>query len=206
MRKPGVLSVSDPPHPYVSRGGLKLVHGLGAFGIDPAGRACADLGCSTGGFTDVLLRRGAAKVYAVDTGYGVLDWRLRNDPRVVVMERTNALHVELPEPVSLVVIDAGWTRQSAILPRVRRMLSAGGEVVTLVKPHYEANPGSLRRSRGVLPEERLAEVLAGVREDIARSGFRIAGEAQSPIRGSAGKTSRGNVEVLMHLLPDDASD
>ena len=93
--------------------------GLDAFAVDPAGRVCADLGCSTGGFTDVLLRRGAARVYAVDTGYGVLDWRLRNDSRVVVMERTNAMHAELPEPASLVVIDAGWTRQAKLLPAVR---------------------------------------------------------------------------------------
>ena len=193
--------MADPQVPYVSRGGLKLAHGLDAFGIDPSGRICADLGCSTGGFTDVLLRRGAAKVYAVDTGYGVLDWRLRNDPRVIVLERTNALHVVLPEPVGLLAIDAGWTRQSAILPHARTLLAGGAEVITLVKPHYEADPGSLRRTRGVLPDDRMAEVLEGVRRAIREAGFAIVAETQSPIRGSAGKSARGNVEYLMHLRP-----
>jgi 23S rRNA (cytidine1920-2'-O)/16S rRNA (cytidine1409-2'-O)-methyltransferase len=189
-----------PDPPYVSRGALKLAHALEAFGLDPAGRVCADLGCSTGGFTDVLLRRGAAKLYAVDTGYGVLDWRLRNDPRVVVMERTNAMHVELPEPVSLVTIDAGWTRQSAILPHARSLLAPGGEIITLVKPHYEAGPASVRRTRGVVDEESLADILKQVRRDIAASGFVIVAETPSPIRGSAGRNARGNIEFLMHLI------
>ena len=192
-------SVAEAEHPYVSRGGVKLAHALDAFAINPAGRVCADLGCSTGGFTDVLLRRGAARVYAIDTGYGVLDWRLRNDPRVVVMERTNAMHVVLPEPVSLVSIDAGWTRQAVLLPAVRRMLMQDGDVVTLVKPHYEADPRPLRRTRGVLPEQRLEEVLVCVRKEIVEGGFQIVGETPSPIRGSSGKTARGNIEVLMHL-------
>lgn len=183
-------------HPYVSRGGLKLAHALDAFTVDPAGRICADLGCSTGGFTDVLLRRSAAKVYAVDTGYGVLDWRLRNDPRVVVMERTSAMHAGLPEPVSLVTIDAGWTRQSKLLPNVRRLLGAGGEVVTLIKPHYEVEADSLRSTRGILPEERLAEVMERVRREIEQCGFLVIAETRSPIRGSGAK---GNLEVLAHL-------
>ena len=191
----------DPPHDYVSRGGLKLAHGLDAFGIDPGGRVCCDLGCSTGGFTDVLLRRGAARVYAVDTGYGVLDWRLRNDDRVVVMERTNAMHVSLPEPVTLAVIDAGWTRQAKILPHVRSLLGEGGDIVTLVKPHYEADAGELKKTGGVLPAERLAEVLAMVRRDVAAAGFDWIAEAASPITGSRGKNARGNVEFLAHLRP-----
>ena len=193
--------MGEPDHPYVSRGGLKLAHALGAFGIDPAGRVCADFGCSTGGFTDVLLRRGAGRVYAVDTGYGVLDWRLRNDARVVPLERTNAMHVTLPEPASLIVIDAGWTRQAKVLPAARRNLAAGGEVVTLVKPHYEVEAASLRKTRGVLPEAALAGVMERVRADVAAGGFRIVGEADSPIRGSGEKNARGNREVLLHLSP-----
>ncbi len=193
--------MAEADHPYVSRGGLKLAHALDVFGVDPAGRVCADLGCSTGGFTDVLLRRGAARVYAVDTGYGVLDWTLRNDDRVRVLERTNALHVSLPEPVALVTIDAGWTRQARILPHARTLLAPAGEIVTLVKPHYEVDADSLRPSRGVLPEERLEPVLQHVREEIRAAGFEIVGETPSPIRGSAGKSARGNVEVLMHLRP-----
>jgi len=118
---------ADPPHPYVSRGGLKLAHALDAFELSVEGFTCADLGCSTGGFTDVLLRRGAARVVAVDTGYGVLDYRLRTDPRVRVMERTNAIHASPPEGVGrvdVVVIDAGWTPQRLVLPAAVRWLNA----------------------------------------------------------------------------------
>src|SRR3954468_11369044 len=125
---------------FVSRAGQKLEHALASFGIDVRDRVCADLGCSAGGFTDCLLQRGAKKIYAVETGYGVLDWKLRKDPRVVVMERTNAMHVTLPEPVRLVTIDVAWTRQRHILPAARKLLSGDGCVVTLVKPHYEADP------------------------------------------------------------------
>src|SRR5256885_13294789 len=110
--------------PFVSRAGQKLEHSLDVVRIDVAGLICADLGCSTGGFTDCLLQRGAAKVFAVDTGYGVLDWKLRKDPRVVVMERTNAMHVELPEPVQLVTIDVAWTKQRHILPSAKRLLKS----------------------------------------------------------------------------------
>src|SRR6476659_10241523 len=115
---------------FVSRAGQKLEHALASFGIDVKGLTCADLGCSTGGFTDCLLERGAAKVYAIDTGYGVLDWKLRKDPRVVVMERTNAMHAVLPEPVPVVTIDVAWTKQRHILPAARRMVGDDALVVT----------------------------------------------------------------------------
>ncbi len=124
---------------FVSRGGQKLDHALAALGIGVTGKICADLGCSTGGFTDCLLSHGAAKVYAVDTGYGVLDWKLRKDSRVVVMERVNAMHAELPEAMEIITIDVGWTRQRHILPSARRMLAPDGVVISLVKPHYEAD-------------------------------------------------------------------
>ncbi len=123
---------------FVSRAGQKLDHALSTFKINIADCICADLGCSTGGFTDCLLQRGAKKVYAVDTGYGVLDWKLRNDPRVVVMERTNAMHVELPEPVDVVTIDVAWTKQRNILPSARQIVAADANIVTFIKPHYEA--------------------------------------------------------------------
>ena len=129
---------------FVSRAGLKLEHALATFGVDVAGRVCADLGSNTGGFTDCMLKRGAAKVYAIDTGYGVLDWKLRKDPRVVVMERTNAMHAELPQPVTMISIDVAWTKQQHILPAARRMIADDGDVVTLIKPHYEAPPALLR--------------------------------------------------------------
>ena len=188
--------------PYVSRGGLKLAHALDAFGLDPAGLTCADFGCSTGGFTDVLLRRGAAKVYAVDTGYGVLDWGLRNDGRVIVLERNNAMHVELPELMNLIVIDANWTRQIRVLPNALKHLRNDGEIITLVKPHYEADDAErLRKTKGVLPEERLPEVLVAAERDMAAAGFEVVASERSPIKGSGSKNRRGNAEFLYRLRP-----
>jgi len=186
------LSAVAKDCPFVSRGGLKLDHALAVFGLSVEHLTCADLGCSTGGFTDCLLQRGAARVFAVDTGYGVLDWKLRNDSRVVVMERTNALHVTLPDPAAVVVIDAGWTRQKHILPQVREILAPGGSIVSLIKPHYEANAKLLRK--GILPEEHMAAVLEGVEQEIAAAGFKIKSRVESPIRGA-----KGNTEWLMHL-------
>ena len=115
----------------------KLEAALAAFRLDVTGLVCADFGCHAGGFTDCLLRHGAERVYAVDTGYGVLDYRLRTDERVVVMERTNALHCEPPRPVDVVTIDMGWTRQRYAIPAALRWLAPGGRIVSLVKPHYE---------------------------------------------------------------------
>src|ERR1700676_2934171 len=122
--------------PFVSRAGLKLDHALTAFALDVRALTCADLGSNTGGFVDCLLQRGAARVYAIDTGYGALDWKLRKDPRVIVMERTNAMHAELPEEEDLITLDASWTRQRHILPAARRMAADDAIVVTLIKPHY----------------------------------------------------------------------
>jgi 23S rRNA (cytidine1920-2'-O)/16S rRNA (cytidine1409-2'-O)-methyltransferase len=132
------------------------------------------------------------KVYAIDTGYGMFDYRLRKDPRVVVMERTNAMHVMLPEPIDLVVIDVAWTKQSHILPAARRMLKTSGSVVTLVKPHYEADPAWLKG--GVLVEERIEDVLVSVRNDIELAGFEQTAITRSPIKGA-----KGNVEFLAAL-------
>jgi 23S rRNA (cytidine1920-2'-O)/16S rRNA (cytidine1409-2'-O)-methyltransferase len=182
--------------PFASRAGRKLDHALQTFALDVAGRVCADLGSNTGGFVDCLLQRGAAKVYAIDTGYGVLDWKLRKDPRVVVMERTNAIHVELPERVSLVTIDVAWTRQRVILPAARRLLEPGDRaaVVTLIKPHYEAEAKQLRR--GVLPADDLQAVLDRVKGEIVESGYEVVAITDSPIRGA-----KGNAEYLAHLWP-----
>jgi 23S rRNA (cytidine1920-2'-O)/16S rRNA (cytidine1409-2'-O)-methyltransferase len=177
---------------FVSRAGQKLDHALTTFGIDASAKICADLGCSTGGFTDCLLQRGAVKVYAVDTGYGVLEWKLRNDPRVVVMERTNAMHVKIPEAVDLVTIDVGWTRQRNILPSAQRILKPGGRVITLVKPHYEADPSLLRN--GILPEEHLEQVVETVKQDVESSGWKWIASVLSPIKGTG-----GNAEVLAQL-------
>jgi len=169
---------------FASRAGQKLDHALTVFGVDVTGLICADLGCSTGGFTDCLLQRGAEKVYAVDTGHGVLDWKLRNNPRVVVMERTNAMHVVLPELAGFISIDVSWTRQKNILPSARRLLAPGGTVVSLIKPHYEAEKSLLRK--GVLPEEQVDGVFKLVSGDIERAGFEIVAMTVSPITGSGG--------------------
>lgn len=180
--------------PFVSRAGQKLDHALAAFGLDVTGQTCADLGSNAGGFVDCLLRRGAAKVYAVDTGYGVLEYKLRKDPRVVVMERTNAMHVVLPEPVRVVTIDVAWTKQRHILPAARRLVAPEGFVVTLIKPHYEADPSLLLR--GVLPEAEVEGVVNAVRADVVAAGFDLVQTVRSPILGA-----KGNVEVLAELRP-----
>lgn len=179
---------------FVSRAGRKLEHALNTFGIDVTGATCADLGSNTGGFVDCLLQRGAAKVYAIDTGYGALEWKLRKDPRVVVMERTNAMHAQLPEPVGIVTIDVAWTKQRHILPAARRMIAPDGHVVSLIKPHYEADASLLRQ--GVLPEESVDDVVREVELHLLDAGFELLGTTRSPIKGA-----KGNVEVLAHLRP-----
>jgi 23S rRNA (cytidine1920-2'-O)/16S rRNA (cytidine1409-2'-O)-methyltransferase len=180
--------------PFVSRAGQKLDHAIAAFGLDVAGLVCADLGSNAGGFVDCLLQRGAAKVYAIDTGYGALEWKLRKDPRVVVMERTNAMHAVLPERVALVTIDVAWTKQRHILPAARRMVGDDGRVVTLIKPHYEADPSQL--SKGVLPEQDVDGVVNAVKADVVAVGFVVLRTVGSPIRGA-----KGNAEVLALLEP-----
>jgi len=186
--------VTSPDSTYVSRAGHKLAGALDAFHIDPTGWTCADLGCSTGGFVDCLRRRGALRVYAVDRGYGVIDYRLRNDPRVVVMERVDALHVHLPEPVDLVTLDTGWTRQRHILPVARRLLRFSGTIVALIKPHYEADPSQL--VDGVLPDDNIAPVLKPLKGELGQWELTLLNETPSPIRGRG-----GNQEYLWHLAP-----
>lgn len=195
----------DPAHNYVSRGGLKLEHALDTFGIDPDGLVCADFGCNVGGFTDCLLSRGAAHVTAIDTGYGELAWKLRNDERVTVMERTNALHVGPPESdrPSLVVIDLGWTPQRQCLPVASTWLGdgSGGSIVTLIKPHYEASHFGIVH-RGILPDELAEEVYRRIIDEISESGYSVLGETRSPLRGGKGKGKAGNIEFLAHVRRD----
>lgn len=178
--------------PYVSRGGLKLDAALTCFGVQVGGAVCADFGCHVGGFVDCLLARGAARVFAVDTGYGILAARLRRDARVTVCERTNAIGFTPAEPCALVTIDAGWTPQRLLLPAAARALATGGRVITLIKPHYEAPKTWLRG--GVLEPERLPAVLDQFRRDAADGGWRIEAETASPILGQG-----GNVEHLALL-------
>ena len=180
--------------PYVSRGGNKLAAALDAFELKTAGQVCADLGSNVGGFVDCLLGREAKRVYAVDTGYGVLAYKLRIDTRVSVLERANAMHVTLPEPVDLVTIDTGWTRQEHVLPNAAKMLKPGGRIVTLIKPHYEARPEQLRD--GVLDPETARSVLAETLDRIRAAGLKVHRVIESPITGR-----KGNIEFLALLSP-----
>ena len=180
------------PRRYVSRGGDKLNAALEAFQLDPAGWTCADLGSHVGGFVDCLLRRGAARAYSVDTSYGTLAWTLRRDPRVVVLERTNAMHIRLPEPADLVTIDVGWTRQEAILPNTMALLKPGGFVVTLIKPHYEAAASELEQ--GVVVPDKFEGVVERVLHQIRSGGWRVVRTVDSPIPGHG-----GNVELFACL-------
>lgn len=185
--------MTEPPAKrFVSRGGEKLAAALDHFDLPVAGRICADLGSHVGGFVDCLLQHGAARVYAVDTSYGTLAWKLRKDDRVVVLERTNAMHVQLPEQVDLVTIDVGWTPQTKILPQAATIAATDARVVTLIKPHYEAPKELL--TNGVLPDEAIAETVDRVLTDIGALGWTILGQCKSPIRGHG-----GNQEVLALL-------
>lgn len=189
---------ADPTHPYVSRGGLKLRHALDHFGLDVTGFACADLGCSTGGFTDCLLQAGASRVVSVDTGYGVLAWKLRQDPRVEVHERVNALHLEPTAAVDLVVIDLGWTPQRLCIPAALRWLKPGGRIITLIKPHYEAAKVTGAKARAILPEAESAQVRDEVLAQMPSLGVECLGVTPSPITGSKGAKD-GNIEYLALL-------
>ena len=186
---------------FVGRAGEKLSAALDAFGLDVSSRVCADFGCNVGGFTDCLLQRGAQRLYAVDTGYGALAWTLRNDPRVVVMERTNALHLDAPEGVDLVVVDVAWTPQERIVPAAMRWLKAVRTpsclpcVVSLLKPHYEL--AKMRRGRPgkSLTDAEAHEVCAKVCSRLAERGFPVHAATRSCLRGKG-----GNLEFLLMIV------
>jgi len=190
----------DPGPRFVSRGGEKLEAALTAFPVSIRGRVCADVGASTGGFTDCLLQHGAARVYAVDVGSGLLDWRLRQDPRVVVLEKTNARYLErLAEPVSLVTIDVSFISLKVLLPVVAGWFPpepALGEMIALVKPQFEAGRQEAARGRGVIRDAAIhARVLCEVMTCAARQGFGACGLIRSPRPGP-----KGNVEFLLWLV------
>ena len=187
-----------PDHPYVGRGGVKLAHALDTFHIAVSGREALDIGASTGGFTDVLLQRGAARVVALDVGHGQFDWTLRNDPRVVVIERFNARHLtlaDIPGPVDFVAIDVSFISLRQILPVIPPLLRPGGDVVALVKPQFEAGRAEVRK--GVIHDTNVhARVLAEIDAAATAVGLTRAATTPSPITGQ-----KGNLEFLMHLRP-----
>ena len=182
---------------YASRGALKLVPALDRFGVDPKDRVCADIGASTGGFTDVLLRRGASKVYAVDVGRGLLHWRLRQDPRVEVIERVNARNLEsFGEPVSLIVIDVSFISLEKVLPAVLRA-APQAEVVALFKPQFEVGRAQVGKGGIVRDASAIAGALSRFREWCGDNGYDVIGDAPSEVAGAD-----GNREVFVHLRPE----
>jgi 23S rRNA (cytidine1920-2'-O)/16S rRNA (cytidine1409-2'-O)-methyltransferase len=190
------LTLKGQDHPWVSRGGLKLEKGLDVFGIDPTGLIAADVGASTGGFTDVLLTKGAAKVYAVDVGHGQLAWKLRTDPRVVVLEKTNARHLTaeiIPDPLDLVVCDASFIGLEIVLPAAMALVKPGGRLAALIKPQFEVGKDRVGKGGVVrdaaLHEEVCARISAWLTDVM---GWRLLGLAESPILGP-----EGNKEFLV---------
>jgi 23S rRNA (cytidine1920-2'-O)/16S rRNA (cytidine1409-2'-O)-methyltransferase len=211
--KPGTLvsaeadvALAEEDHPYVSRGGLKLVKGLDAFAIDPTNIVALDIGASTGGFTDVLLQRGARRVYAIDVGYGQLAWKLRQDPRVVVLERANIRNLDadfVPEPADLAVIDVSFISLTLVLPRIRELMREpyGKPIVALVKPQFEVGRDQVGKGGVVRDEVARRGAIDKVRTWATASGFTAHEEVQSPITGPA-----GNVEYLLLLRTAPLAD
>jgi 23S rRNA (cytidine1920-2'-O)/16S rRNA (cytidine1409-2'-O)-methyltransferase len=194
--------------PFVGRGGLKLRHALDEFKLEVKGMLCADFGANVGGFTDCLLQAGAARLYAVDTGYGVLAYKLRRDPRVVVMERTSALHA--PPPVDeqgctvqmdLVTIDMGWTPQRFAIPAALRWIKPEGRIISLVKPHYELlGAESTLLKRGVLAPEPAKAIAIRTIESLAQRGAMVLAVTMSPVEGGARKKGRGGNREWLVLI------
>ena len=206
--KPGVsyeehvaLEVRGATCPYVSRGGLKLEKALRDFGVDPTGYVCSDSGASPGGFTDCLLQKGASKVFAIDVGYGQLDWKIRSDPRVVVMERTNIRYVtpeQLGEPLDLSVIDVSFISLKIVLPVIKTFLKSTGQVLCLIKPQFEAGKEKVGKKGVVREPETHKEVLDHFVVLADSLDFKILGLTFSPVKGP-----EGNIEFLGHLTLDD---
>lgn len=186
---------------YVSRGGLKLEKAINEFGVSCEGKTCMDVGASTGGFTDCMLQNGAVKVYAVDVGHGQLDWKLRNDERVVCMEKTNIRYVtpdDIQEPVELSSIDVSFISLSKVLPAVRELLTENGEVVALIKPQFEAGREKVGKKGVVREQSTHVEVIEMCLQYAHDNHFRILDLTWSPIRGP-----EGNIEYLYHLSKDE---
>ncbi len=206
MALDAVLEVRGREHPWVSRGGVKLAHGLDRFGIDAGGRIALDIGASTGGFTDVLLARGAARVYAVDVGRGQLDWRLRNDGRVVVLERTNARTLgrrEVPEAVDLIVCDVSFIGLEVVLPAPLALARSEADLVALIKPQFEVGRGRVGKGGVVRQRELHQEVCERIAAWLAaQPGWRVLGLCESPIKGADGNTE---FIVAAHRGPDDGN-
>ena len=191
------ITVRGSACPYVSRGGLKLEKALRDFGVVPAGYVCSDSGASTGGFTDCLLQQGAAKVFAIDVGYGQLAWKIRNDPRVVTMERTNIRYVtpeDIGEPLDLSVVDVSFISLHTVLPAIKNLLKPTGQVLCLIKPQFEAGKGKVGKKGVVREPEIHCEVLEGFLSLVHDLDMTLCALTYSPVKGP-----EGNIEFLAHL-------
>jgi 23S rRNA (cytidine1920-2'-O)/16S rRNA (cytidine1409-2'-O)-methyltransferase len=190
------IRVKSPP-PYVSRGGTKLETALREFSIDLADKVVLDVGASTGGFTDCLLTHGAAQVYAVDVGYGQLDWKLRNDPRVLVLEKRNIRYLQvsdLPRPVDFATIDVSFISLRLVLPQVRTLLIAGAAVIALIKPQFEVGKGKVGKGGVVRSHEEHMRVIDRISQAAVGFGYQVCGTIESPLLGP-----KGNKEFFLHL-------
>lgn len=195
------LRLRTAPMPFVSRGGVKLAHALATFAVDVSGRVALDVGASTGGFTDCLLQAGAVRVYCIDVGYGQLDAKIANDPRVVVHDRTNIRNAPpdlLPEKVDLAVIDVSFISLALVLPALPQLLRPSAPVIALVKPQFEVGRARIGKGGIVRDEAARADALAGTAATATALGYKVLGQTTSPITGG-----KGNVEFLLHLLAAD---
>ncbi len=192
------IAIAELEHPWVGRGGMKLAHALRSWDIDVTGKTCADIGASTGGFTDVMLKSGAKRVYAIDVGYGQLDATLRNDPRVINREKVNARHLQasdFDEPIEFVSIDVSFISLKLILPAVATFLR--GELVALIKPQFEVGKSDVGKGGIVRDDAKRAQAVESVVAFAREIGFDVKGVIESPIKGA-----EGNVEFLMHAFRD----
>ena len=191
------LSIQEDSNPYVGRGGLKLAHGLQIFDLDPAGKVAVDIGASTGGFTDCLLQHGARRVFAVDVGYGQLDWKLQSDKRVTIVDRTNARHLVLAdiegEPVDLAVIDVAFISLKLILPPALAVLQLAGDLIALVKPQFEVGREEVENKGVILDRKKHLKVLLELHAFVTEQGWVLCNLTPSPITGQ-----KGNREYLIH--------
>lgn len=207
VTKAGALVDCDAPItlkaediPYVSRGGLKLEAAIREFRIDLRGKTAMDVGASTGGFTDCMLRQGAEKVYAVDVGYGQLDLRLRQDPRVVLLERTNIRYLErekIPDEIDIATVDVSFISLKTVMPRIVEFIKPGGAIVALIKPQFEVGRGDVGKGGVVRDEKKRTEAVRAVEENMRSLGLSVVGIMESPVRGP-----KGNIEYLIYLRRD----
>ncbi len=192
--------VSEPPHPFVGRGGLKLQHALAAFQFSPKDKTAVDVGASTGGFTDCLLQAGAKKVFAADVGYGQLDWKLQSDARVVVLDRVNARHLTqqaLGEPVDVAVVDVAFISIKLILPAAMKLLKPGGRILSLVKPQFEVGKEQVENKGVIKDPKKHLEVLRGAKAFVEAQGWSLTGLTESPITGQ-----KGNREFFIQCVAE----